>query len=286
MILITGATGTSGVEIVKLLSQRGVKFRALVRNPSKAEAISGLPGVQIVKGDLSEPASLAPALEGVERALFLSSPAADQAKIQGNFIDAAKRAGVRHVVKFSAGGASPESPASFLRWHGETERQLEASGMSWTHLRPNQFMQNFLGLLDMIRQSGTLHAPMKEARMGLVDVRDIAAVSAAALTGPGHEGKVYEITGPESISYATVAEKLSNSLGQPVQYVDTPLEAYRSTLRTMLPEAIADGITELYAGWREGSADVVTDVVQKVGGKTPFSFDEFARDLITARASA
>ncbi|MGI8988490.1 MAG: NAD(P)H-binding protein [Bryobacteraceae bacterium] len=143
MILITGATGTSGSEIAKQLSATGTRFRALVWDRRKTGPLSGL-NVEPVEGDLGKPETLAKALEGIDRALLLSSPDERQVEFQGNFIDAAKRAGVRHVVKFSAIGAAPDSISKFLRWHAQTERQLEQSGMGHTHLRPSSFMQNFL----------------------------------------------------------------------------------------------------------------------------------------------
>src|SRR5215469_123864 len=125
MILVTGATGTNGLEIVKLLSRSGVRCRSLVRNPQNISTFSDLPFVEVVQGDLSRPESLAPALEGVDKALLCSAIGPDLVELQGNFIRAAKEAGVRHVVKFSGMDADPNSEWRFLRWHGIAERELE-----------------------------------------------------------------------------------------------------------------------------------------------------------------
>ena len=144
MILVTGSTGTNGIEIVRLLSRMGVPCRALVRNPQKAAIFSDLPGVEVVQGDLARPETLAPALAGVDKALLCSSIGPDLVKLQGNFVRAAKVAGVPYIVKFSGMGADIHSEWRFLRWHGEAEKELEDSGLAFTHLQPNQFMQVYL----------------------------------------------------------------------------------------------------------------------------------------------
>src|SRR4051794_41654442 len=141
MILVTGGTGTSGSEVVKQLSAAGAKFRAMARNPGRAESLR-LPGVEVVAGDFDKPETLDAALRGVDRAFLLTPPDERTVEHQTRFIDAAKRAGVRHLVKFSALLADPASPARFIRWHGEVDRLIESSGLKWTLLRPPFFMQN------------------------------------------------------------------------------------------------------------------------------------------------
>ena len=160
---------------------------------------------------------------------------------------------------------------------------MEKSGMAYTHLRPNQFMQNFLGFAPSIARQGVFYAPMKDARTSLVDVRDIAAVAAAVLTGAGHEGKTYVITGPESLSYAQIAEKLAAVLGRKVEYVDvTPEQAKSGMTASGMPEWLADAINELYGPWSRGAGEVTTNVVREVAGKQAISFDQFARDHVAA----
>src|SRR5438132_1228244 len=135
MILVTGATGLNGSELVRRLSARGVPVRALVRNPGKAAALAALPNVEIAVGDMLRPETLASPLQGVERAMLISSSDADMQTVQSNFIEAARRAGVRHVVKLSGIMPERDSPFRFARMHGEIEHQLETSGLAYTNLR-------------------------------------------------------------------------------------------------------------------------------------------------------
>jgi uncharacterized protein YbjT (DUF2867 family) len=279
MILITGATGTNGREIARLLSKAGVPVRALVRSAKSAAGLQ-LPGIQPVIGDFGDPASLKAALAGVERALLLTPFVEDQRPLQAAFIDTARRAGVRHVVKFSCMGADAASITSIFRQHGEGERLLEGSGMAWTHLRPNSFMQNFLGSAATIAQ-GALYAPMDESRVSFVDARDIAAVAVAALTQPGHEGKAYEITGSESLSHVEVAATLTATLERKVEFVTvSPGQFRESMLQFSLPAWAADGLNELYAAYRRGEGATVTDAVRQITGRGPITFEQFAREHV------
>lgn len=206
MILVTGATGLNGKELLRKLSARGVAVRALVRNPARAEAIATLPHVEIVQGDMAQPESLAAALRGVDRAMLISSSDPMMLDVQSNFIDAAKQAGVKHVVKLS--GIMPEldSAFRFARMHGEIEKRLEASGMAFTHLRAGEFMPAYFRQVPNITAKGSIFLPMGDARIASIDVGDIAEVAARALTSPGHEGKTYPLTGPQALTMAEVAE--------------------------------------------------------------------------------
>jgi uncharacterized protein YbjT (DUF2867 family) len=197
----------------------GVRYRSLVRNRAKAEAGSN-PNVELVEGDLSRPETLGAALERVEKALLLTAASPDSLQQEKNFIHAAKRAGVRHVVKFSAYGAGLDAPHYFGRQHGEAERELEDSGLAFTMLRPNGFFQNFLGNASSIQSQSALYAPAGEMKFSVVDARDIAAVAAHVLTEPGHEGKRYIITGPQALSHTEIAERFSQVLGRKIAYVD------------------------------------------------------------------
>jgi uncharacterized protein YbjT (DUF2867 family) len=282
MILITGATGTNGIEIVKLLSQKGVPCRALVRTSEKGTMLSGLPGVEIRYGDFAHPETLAPALDGIDRALLISSVDPRLPELQGNFVQAAKRAGVPYVVKFSGawmmGGADLRA-WRFARWHAEAEKKLEDSGLAFTHLQPNQFMQVYLRFQSTIATQRKFFAACKDSKVSPVDVRDIAAVAVAVLTGSGHEGKSYVLTGPQALTYFEVAEKLSTAIGEKVTYVDVPLEAARTAMvDSGAPEWFVDGQMEQYQVRLKGYQSALTLAVSEVAGKQPITFDEFARD--------
>ena len=283
MILVTGATGITGVEIVRALLDLGNVPRALARDPEKAARLLG-DDVEIARGDFADADSLAAACDGVEVALLLTAPTPDTVADQARFVDAAKRAGVRRVVKLSAAGAYPGAPQRFGDWHGRAERHLEASGLGWTHLRPNFFLQNLLGQAAAVR-AGALYVPAGDGRAPFVDVRDIAAVAAHALSEDGHENRVYDVTGPEAVSYADVAATFSTVLGREVKYVDVPPEAARKGMVDAgLPEWTADAINELNAAMRQWRLAGVTDVVRRVGQKDPVTVEQFVREHAAAFA--
>lgn len=281
MILVTGATGNSGSEIVKQFSAAGVPVKALVRNPEKAAAIS-LPGVEIVKGDLSQPETVESALVGVDKVVMVSPYHPDLVMLERNLIAAAQQVNIGHVIKFSVLGADPNAKGTIFYWHGQTEKDLEASGVPYTHLRPNAFMQGLLGFAGSIAQGG-IYMPAADAKISWVDIRDIAAVAVKVATESGHEGKIYTITGPEALTYDEVAAKLSAAIGKPVNYVNvSPQDLKQSLLGFGLPEWMIDGINDLYEAYRAGVGATVTDTVKTVGKKDPISFDQFARDYAQA----
>ncbi len=276
MILVTGATGTVGREVVRQLLAAKKSIRVLVRDPEKATFGAG---VEVVQGDLSKPETLPPALKGIERAFLLTSAHPDQVKWHGGFVDAAKQAGVQQIVRLSAMGADVKSPLALGRWHGECEQHLERSGIAYTHLRPNAFMQNVLMFLQTMTAQGAFYAPIGDATISLVDVRDIAAVAVKALTASGHEGKTYILTGPEPLSYAQVAEELSMVCGKKVHYVNVPPEAAKQGMvQAGMPAWLADALLELYDVWRKGFGATVTETIREVTGQAPRSFAQFAKD--------
>jgi uncharacterized protein YbjT (DUF2867 family) len=277
MILVTGATGLNGSALVRRLSAKGVPVRALVRSAAKAEGFSSLPKVEIVEGDMARPETLTGALQGVDRAMLISSSDPVMLEVQSNFIEAARKAGVKHVVKLSGIIAELDSPFRFARMHGEIERRLEASGMAFTHLRAGEFMNAYFRQAPSIVAKGALFLPMEDAKIAMIDVGDIAEVAATVLTGPGHEGNIYPLTGPEALSMAEVAEKLSAATGKKIQYVNvTPDEAKRAQLAAGMPLFIADALAELFAERRKGKEAQVSPSIQTIFGRRATSFDEFA----------
>ena len=277
MILVTGATGLNGGELVRRLSAKGVPVRALVRTPAKAEGLSRLPMVEVVQGDMARPDTLAEALRGVDRALLISSSDPTMLDVQSNFIDAAKRAGVRHVVKFSGIMPDIDSPFRFARMHGEIERRLERSGMAFTHLRPGEFMHAYLRQVPSILAKGAMFLPMEDARIASIDIGDIAEVAGVVLTTSGHEGKIYPLTGPEALTMTEVAERLTRAAGRAIRYVNVaPEEARKAQLAAGMHPYLVDALAELFAERRKGKEARVFPTVETILGRPATPFETFA----------
>jgi uncharacterized protein YbjT (DUF2867 family) len=282
-ILITGATGNVGRELVKQLSAQKVPYRALVRSSKAAEALSTLEGAEAVVGDFDKADTLVHALRGVERAFLLTNSSERAEDQQSNFVDLAQRHGVQHIVKLSQWAASPDSPVRFLRYHAAIERKIRESAMAYTFLRPNLFMQGLLAFKETIIGQGRFFAAIGNAKVSAIDVRDIASAAAAALVEQGHEGKTYDLTGPEGLSHREMAEKLSAALGRQIDFVDVPPGAMREALiEAGLPAWQADGLIEDYAHYSRGEAAEVTTGVRDAAGGLPRTFDDFASDYAKA----
>ena len=209
MILVTGANGLTGSAVIREFSRQQAPVRALVRSRQKAQAIANLPAVELVTGDMQRPETLGGAFAGVDRVLVISSSDDQMVATQSAFIEAAKKAGLRHVVKLSGLNASLTSPFPFNRMHAEIERYLERSGVAWTHLRPSQFMTEYLRELPTIVAQSAFFLPLEDARLAPVDVEDIAKAAVALLRTSGHEEKRYEMTGPEALTMTEIAEQIS-----------------------------------------------------------------------------
>src|SRR5215472_4998574 len=209
MILVTGATGLSGSLVIREFARQQTPVRVLVRNRAHARELQTLPTVEVVEGDMLRPETLGAALDGVDRVLLISSARERMIQTQCMFIDAAKSAGVRHIIKLSGKesgvGFNPDHFRSTWE-HEHIEDYLEHSGLAWTHLRPSQFMQFYLPpaptAVDVDKSE--LLLPMENARLSPVASEDIAKVAFAVLHSEGHEGKSYEMTGPEALTMAEV----------------------------------------------------------------------------------
>jgi len=274
MILVFGSTGTTGGEVARQLIAAGQKPRLFVRTPEKAREFQGQ--AEIAAGDLARTETLAPAMKGVEK-LFLVSAGLQGTSQEIAAIDAAKKAGVKHVVKLSVIGA--DSPSlTFSKWHANVEKHLMASGLKWTMVRPVNFMSNALMWAATIKAQGAFHQPTGGGRWAAIDPADIGAVAVKALTAPGHEGKGYTLTGPEALNGAQYAAVISTAIGKPVKFVDVPAEAARDNiLQTGMPPEYVDALLDLFAAMKAGKADVVTDGVEKVLGRKPGTFDAWVR---------
>ncbi|MCI0356694.1 MAG: SDR family oxidoreductase [Acidobacteria bacterium] len=286
MILVTGAGGTVGSEVLRQLRQRGAAVRAGFHSPKKAEHARAQ-GSDAVVLDFADRASIAAALKGVDKVFLLGATVSNQSELEINVVEEAKKAGVGHIVKLSVLGA-PSEKLTFARWHHAAEKAIEKSGVAYTFLRANEFMQNFVTYYgDTIRSQGAFYLPTRDARVSLIDVRDIAAVAVEALTQAGHEGKAYELTGPEALSNAELAQKLSAAVGRAIQYVDIPPEAFKQgALAGGIPEFYVDALTDLYRFYVEEGAQHLSGDVEKVTGGKPRNFDDFAREHASAFRSA
>ncbi len=238
--------------------------------------------IEFVNGNFDDASSLDAALAGVEQALLLSPSSAEEVAREANFIRAAKRAGVRHVAKFSILDAAPNSPSRLIRRHGEAETMLEDSGIAFTISRSHYFMQNLLWYIDDIKSQGVFYASLPETyKHSHVDARDNAAVAVAALTESGHESKVYNITGSEALTYREVAEILSQAIGKEVRY-DSSRENYTKFLKKAGLDT--DEVLELDACVANGIGDgsAVTNIIFEITHQQPIRFMQFANDYSQA----
>ena len=278
MILITGATGSNGTEVIKRLAGKNIQVRAMVRDRTKAKNIA-ISNVEVVEADFDRPETLQSALAGVKRAFLLTNSSENAEAQQIAFIDAAKQSGVEHIVKLSQFKADANSPGRFLRYHAAVEAALQASGIAYTFLRPNLFMQGLLNFRSTIASQNSFYAAAGDARVSMVDVRDIAEVAVVALTEAGHEGKTYDLTGSEALTHAEMAEQLSTALGRKITFVDVSPEAMHAALINIgFPLWQADGLIEEYAHYRRNEAAEVTFGIRDAISQEPSSFATFARD--------
>jgi len=281
MILVTGAAGLNGFAIVREFSRNGVAVRALVRDRPGAVALAELPHVELVEGDMARAETLGQVLEGIDRALMISSSNPKMLETQCRFVDACKAAGVAHVVKFSgkeSGIGFDANNFRFTQMHGEAERYLEQSGLSWTHLRPSQFMQVYLREAPTIASKGLLQLPLDDVRLSPVDIEDIAKIAFALLTQGGHQGRAFEITGPQALSMAEVAAAISEATGRPVRYLKRSLEEHRRGMELAgLPPFVVDALIEQALERLRHPQSRVELATHKSFGVKPTTFAEFAR---------
>ncbi len=276
-ILVVGATGRTGTELVKLLVKHGEHVRAATRNPKK-NTLTLPGGAEPVEFDFERSETFPPALRGVEKVFLMARPGDNRSdEVAIPFIDAAREEGVRHIVNLTAMGTE-EDNAFMLR---RLERYVEVSGIPWTHLRPNWFMQNFSSgpMFAEIRARGSLHLPASDARLSFIDVRDIAAVGFTVLTGPGHTEKAYTLTGREALNHFEVAEKLSRAAGRTISYMPVTEEAARAGLaREGVPEGYIARWADFFSKVREGRCSPVTHDVERVIGRRATTFDRYVKD--------
>lgn len=277
-VLVIGATGKNGRALMDELAKRNIQARAFVRDKTRAESIAAM-GFELAKGDLADITAIETALDGIERLYVVTAIRPDTEQLFANVFDSAKAKGVRHLVKFSGYGASETAPSEIIRQHGRTDDLLMRSGLVYTILRPNSFYQNLLPQAERIRSTGEFSMPIGNAKQSLVDIRDIAEATANILSQDGHENKIYNITGPEALSFNDVARTFTSVLGKPVRYVPMKKEdALKANLDAGVPEWNATALSDLQALFATG---VYTDIEPDLGqilGHPARTFETFAED--------
>jgi uncharacterized protein YbjT (DUF2867 family) len=272
MLLVTGATGNIGRALVHELAARDAKLRVLVRDPARA---ADLPtSAERVVADLDRPATLAPAFAGVDR-VFLLTPGIGIAHTT-HAVAAAQDAGVTHIVHLSSTNVLGDPMPAMGRWHHDREEIIRASGIPATFLRPGGFMTNALDWTATIRD-GYVVDPVGPGRFAPIDPADIAAVAAAVLTQPGHEGRAYSLTGDEILTVAEQVQVIAEVTGLPIEVraPASPAEAVRSRFPAGAPQALVDAITEGFLLMREDTAGFRTDTVSRLLGRPPGTFRDW-----------
>jgi|SRR5215472_2868738 len=274
MILITGANGTVGKAVLHEVAKTGAPHRAMYR--SKDEAAKTPTGTQTAIADFSDKASLASALQDAESLYLVCSPIPQLVELESNVIDAAQSEGVKRIVLNSAFGAA-DYPKSFPSWHRKVEDKLKATKMAHCILRPNSFMQNIVAYYaPTIRTQGAFYGSYGDARISYIDVRDLAAVAARALTSSALDGKTLELNGPEALTSEEIAQKISARTGAGARYVDIPLEAQRKAmLDQKMPEWQVTALLDLQEYYINGQGGEVDRVLADSLGRTPITLDQF-----------
>jgi uncharacterized protein YbjT (DUF2867 family) len=281
MILVLGASGTVGKQVVKALQAKGAAFRAAYRSEEQIDRARQA-GVEAVSADYARPETLGPAMSGAEKVFFVTAPSPNLAELESNVVEAVRSAGTAHLVKLSVWGVE-EGGFRFAEAHQIVERKVKESGLPYTFLRPNGFMQNMMANASTIKSQGAFYLPGGDVRVSEIDVRDIAAVAAAVLTGEGHEGRAYELSGPEALSHTERARILSDVLGREVKFVSPPTMLWKGgAVAFGLSAWQADGIIDLFRYYASGQAARITSAVKDVTGEEPRTFRRFVEDYATA----
>jgi uncharacterized protein YbjT (DUF2867 family) len=283
MILVTGAGGNVGGELVKKLVTAGAAVRGLYYTIAKRDQAPK--GVEAVVGDYGDYAAVARAMKGVTKVYLVCAPLPQLPALEGHVIEEAVRGGVKHIVKQSVIGSDSGGHHMFGAWNAQAERRLAAAGVPWTILRPNTFMQNFLGFAASIKTQGAIFGSSGDAPVSYIDMRDVADVAAKILVDGGHNGKAYDLTGPDAVSYAWVAEVISELVGREVKYMDLAPEELKKFLKQVgMQDWLTDGILDVQKFNRAGKAAQISNAVEQITGHPARNFDQFSKDYAAAFA--
>lgn len=279
-ILVTGATGSTAALVAAQLRQKGVAVRALVRDAKKAEALAA-EGVELAIGDFETPASLEAALDGITSVFLVTPPHPDASGMVDRFLAVATKSPLcPRIVRLSAIKGSDQGPTDNTRTHGRADRAIQDSGLPYVILRPNYFMQNLFGSAGSILSQGMMFEGTGDGRLGFIDVRDIADVATAALLDTQWDRGIYELTGPESISYGDVAKLLGEALGREVKFVPvTPEQVRESIVKLGWGEWAAGIMADYSAAYAKGWGDFTTTFVEKIAGHPARSYATFLREV-------
>jgi len=279
MILVTGAGGNVGRPLIEQLASAGMPARAAYHSPDKA-ARARAAGLDAVMVDYARPETLSPALDGVDAVFLLAAGVQGQIEGETNVVRAAKAAGVRRIVKLSVFGAAEEE-FGFARTHRPVEREIEASGLEWTHLRPASYMQNFTNFMaPTIRSQHAIYTLIPDSVFNHVDTRDVARVAATVLSRDGHEGKAYTLTGPRSFTYREAARAIGVVTGAPVQVVALTESDIRAGMKSHgVPDLYADHLVDLDRWYESGKGDQLTSSIRDITGREPTTFESFVEEF-------
>ncbi|SEW29056.1 Uncharacterized conserved protein YbjT, contains NAD(P)-binding and DUF2867 domains [Chitinophaga sp. YR573] len=277
-ISVFGATGKVGSELLHFLSAAGIPTIAVTRNKSK---VKSLPFVDWLEADLADKVTLGKTMENSKAVFLASSVSRNFSTEQNNVIETAKEYGVQHLVKLSSPGADKNSPNFISRPNGEVEELLKASGLEWTILQPNSFMQNWLGEFSQtIQKERKIYEATGEGRKPYIDTRDIAEVAFTILTNPAnHRNKTYLLTGGEAVNYYQVAEAISKVIGEKVDYISLTADEFKQRMESKgMPWGMINTFLTIAEFQRSGNATFVNDTVSKLLNKAPRTIENFARD--------
>ncbi len=272
-VLVTGATGNVGRELVQQLVASGNNVRILVRDPSKSPQPKNL--IEVSVGDLDKPDTLLKAMSGIE-SIFLLTGNTQQDR---NVIGIGKQTGLHHIVKLSTYEAGLVPVRGHGVWHREREELIEASGLAWTFLRPSMFMNTVLSWTGTIKQEGVVRFSGGAGKLAPVDPWDAAVVALTALTRPGHERQSYTLTGPELLSFPEMTQILASVIGKPIRYVEESDEDFaKEMLKANLPKYVVDGLVDTMKFLARGDFAHITDSVEKVTGRKPRTFEFWCKE--------
>ena len=278
-ILVLGATGNTGSEVVQQLKQKNAAFRVMVRNTQSAAPLC-LADDQVRLGNFDDIDSLTRTMDGITSVYLAMVAHQDNQKWVENVITAMKAAGAKHLVKLSGIGATEDAGSEIIRVHAKTDKMVQGSGLDYTLIQPNSFYQNLFGSVETIKNSNQFFLPLKDVKQSVVDIRDVAAVAVAALIDTGHAGKTYLLSGPQSLSFAEQAKILSDAAGKDIQYIHVPKEAAEEAMSSSgMDPWLAAHLAEIMDWFTQGSYDYVTDDIEQVLGRPARTFAAFAKEF-------